>query len=313
MLRIRDNGANGVAMTSLIHEIQRDAADEAVSVGTLLRKAKMAAAKLKVASEFIDWLDHELDGYAGAATTPKYREIRGTPEFLHPYAGWRPITFGDAQSSDLFSIRRIGQSAPSLETVVHKNEAGHCVYSYDGQSKAALQRHDSVGIIQDVRLRVGTSSIAAILHSVRNAVLNWALELEAVGVLGEGMTFSQPEQEKAGTVSWQFFAQNMTLVGNVGSGASVSTTQTVTQSSLDLKQVAEFLQIVRSSLSSLPDGERDVVEELVASTEAELQQAEPKERKVRALLKALSPSLANISLGIAGSAAWDAIKAAVLG
>ena len=36
-----------------------------------------------------------------------------------------------------------------------------------------------------------------ILDAVRNAVLKWSLTLEAEGIIGEGMSFSPVEREKA--------------------------------------------------------------------------------------------------------------------
>lgn len=49
-------------MTGLIHEIQADALDQTIPVSTLLRKVKVAAAKLNIATD-MKWVERELNGY----------------------------------------------------------------------------------------------------------------------------------------------------------------------------------------------------------------------------------------------------------
>jgi len=39
--------------------------------------------------------------------------------------------------------------------------------------------------------------IVGIIETVKTIILNWALKLEEDGILGQGMTFSSKEQEKA--------------------------------------------------------------------------------------------------------------------
>jgi hypothetical protein len=46
---------------------------------------------------------------------------------------------------------------------------------------------------------VRLQNLCGILDSVRTEILNWALKLEEDGILGEGMTFSRDEQQKAAT------------------------------------------------------------------------------------------------------------------
>ena len=46
---------------------------------------------------------------------------------------------------------------------------------------------------------IGVNQVAAILDTVRTTVLKFALELESKGILGEGMTFSNEEKERAHT------------------------------------------------------------------------------------------------------------------
>jgi hypothetical protein len=51
-------------------------------------------------------------------------------------------------------------------------------------------------------LLVDRSQIIGILDAVRNEILNWSLELESQGILGDGLSFSSEEINKAGTVNY---------------------------------------------------------------------------------------------------------------
>jgi hypothetical protein len=62
---------------SLLRQIQDAAIDSSTDIATLLRKAKVLAARLNHA-EFKRWIDHELNGYPDAKLLPSYRVLRIT-------------------------------------------------------------------------------------------------------------------------------------------------------------------------------------------------------------------------------------------
>jgi hypothetical protein len=61
-------------MPTIIEQLQIDAADPAVPVTTLLRRAKIAAAKLRL-ERLEQWMELELQGYPDE--TPEYRTTFG--------------------------------------------------------------------------------------------------------------------------------------------------------------------------------------------------------------------------------------------
>jgi hypothetical protein len=65
---------------TLLREIQAAATESKVDISTVLRKAKILAARLQNA-EFGNWVDRELNGYSDHSTLPPYRvvpvEVRG--------------------------------------------------------------------------------------------------------------------------------------------------------------------------------------------------------------------------------------------
>jgi hypothetical protein len=74
-------------MVAIIEQIQRDAVDDQVRISTLLRKVKLAAAKLGLGT-IEDWVESELNGYDGRV--PDYRIVYGRPMFQNPVRGWEP-------------------------------------------------------------------------------------------------------------------------------------------------------------------------------------------------------------------------------
>src|SRR5690242_16206897 len=98
-------------VSSLIEEIQREALDLTVPVSTLLRKVRLAAAKLKL-DVVEDWVSNELNGYE--TSVPAYRILKGTVRYNNGYTGWQML-LGDTSS---FSQKGNGQSISQIESML---------------------------------------------------------------------------------------------------------------------------------------------------------------------------------------------------
>jgi hypothetical protein len=59
---------------TLLRELQRDALDPNLDITTLLRKARVLAARLDN-PDFVAWIQHELNGYPDQAVLPEYRVL----------------------------------------------------------------------------------------------------------------------------------------------------------------------------------------------------------------------------------------------
>jgi Asp-tRNA(Asn)/Glu-tRNA(Gln) amidotransferase C subunit len=75
---------------SLIEQLQIGATDGTTPIADLVRKAKLAASKLKV-TEFARWTDLELRRYADEEPPLTYRKVYGKVKFWRPGRGWLPI------------------------------------------------------------------------------------------------------------------------------------------------------------------------------------------------------------------------------
>jgi hypothetical protein len=85
-----------------------------------------------------------------------------------------------------------------------------------------------IGMTVNVRIVMSKSGVGAILEAARNVIHDWALRLEAAGILGEGLTFSAKEAARAGSVTVNIGSiGNASGIGSFGDGAQISSTQTI--------------------------------------------------------------------------------------
>lgn len=109
-------------MTGLILELQRSCDDSNLSVEALLRKMKIAAAKLDI-SILEDWVGHELSGYSGGML-PNYRILKGDPVAENPIHGWIPVLVQDPQEYNAISTAFVSEPVASLTNLLAKNGSG---------------------------------------------------------------------------------------------------------------------------------------------------------------------------------------------
>ena len=129
-----------------------------------------------------------------------------------------------------------------------------------------------------VVVAVGHSQMWNIVDRVRTLVVEWTLELETAGVLGEGMSFTLTEKEKAASVTNNYFAQNMGVAGDVSGHAQVHNQQ-VAAAGLDLAKVQDLVTQLREMASILPAGTRDAVAAQLQALAEEFGQARAGGRK----------------------------------
>jgi hypothetical protein len=189
---------------SLIEQLQIGAVDGASPITDLLRKAKLAAVKLK-ADDFAAWVELELTGYENSETVPDYRVVFGALKFHNPYRGWQPI-FGMDHLN-----RQIRQPSGELFTL-SQQQGGTLVIGVPEEFRMRIS--DQLGFQVDVKQHISTVAMQGIVDAVRNNVLEWTLKLEKAGIRGEGLSFT-PEETKA--------AQSMFVTNNYhGPVASVA-------------------------------------------------------------------------------------------
>jgi hypothetical protein len=281
-------------MDSLVIQLQRECLDPNISTLDIMRKALVVARKLNVA-DFHKWVSKEIEGYNLGDEAPDYRMIHGEIKAWNPYRGWIDVVMGDPKVKEALSVRAIGQPIGELDTLVKSSGGGTIHISFPPQTELALMKGSSVHLKSS--LHVSGAALKGIIDRVRDIVLNWCLDLEAKGVLGEGMTFSEKEKKTASEANYHVHYH-----GNVGTSqvqqGTVDSSQAIS-TQIDLGGVKSFVTELRSHLSELKltsEPERQMLAE-IASIEAQLSAPQPR----RGVIAECFSSVRNILEGCAGS------------
>ena len=291
-------------MGSLIEELQRDALSHAIPVEQLLLKARVVASKLAL-KEFGTWVDHELNGYREGDTVPEYRKIRGQLQGYDPYSGWRPVVILNSKTRDLLSSpRSAAQPIGQLEHIARDYEKGDAL-TIPLPPDIEIELSRETGFLARVAWRVDPSSIVGIVNAVRRGLLDWSLNLEAAGIKGEGMSFSEPEKTMAQdprTIYQIDRVQNLNLMGNVGGSSSVFVSQTA-NNAIDLESARKLADQIKLHLDHTglsTDDQRVVVRELQA-VEVELAKPDADQSRVRRAFKAIERTMEGVASNVIAS------------
>jgi hypothetical protein len=262
--------------SSLVLELQQRALDDSVSVSSVLRAARVVARKLKIQS-IDEWLRHEMDGYPDGTDLPTYRRVFGTVKSDNTPYGFGPVQFPDPETERQMSTGWIQQSIAEVEKFVEGDDG--VLMMPRGQARGTFSRRPAYLILE-------RASFHRILERVRNTVLEWALELEAQQVLGEGMSFSAEEIARA-----QAASTINVFVGDVGQ--AVFQQGHVQDLSIvhgaELAEVQALVESVASARDELAlDGEqRRRLDEALALIAEETKKPEPKKSRVRGAIETL--------------------------
>lgn len=283
-------------MSGLVLELQRDALDKNIDVSDLLRKAKVVSKKLSIC-EIEDWINNELSGYSTVEDAiPEYREITGTVKVYNPYHGWQPLHFGDAYLGEDLSKRKISQAIGELVSIANNDKSGNLQVPFNQHTKNKLMSFMEIPL--EPTLLVNNSQVYGVLDAVRNEVLNWALDLESKGIIGDGMSFSKEEKQVASQITYQ-------VTNNIGSmensqlqqnSAGATQTQNISQSTADL---TEFIQQLKSAIHDLGLNQQDAAELEAELLTIEHQVASPKPKQL--IITESLKSARSILEGITGS------------
>ncbi len=187
-------------MNSLVLELQKDALDKNTKVVDLLRKAFVVSKKLGI-TKIEKWLENELNGYPSNSDIPDYRTVYGQIKVWNPYQGWQFLNFRDPKKAEILSKREINQSIGELDSIVenNKNEDLQVPFSQENINKIMKSMDTPLHPV----LFVSYTEVIKILNVVRNTVLNWSLQLEKEGIMGEGMSFSKKEKQISDKATYQ--------------------------------------------------------------------------------------------------------------
>jgi hypothetical protein len=286
-------------MASLVEELQAEALDSSVPIDDLLRKAKVVAEKLGI-RDLADWVERELTGYGLLDEYPEYRKVQGEFQAFNPYHGWQPIIFEKSEKTKwAFEPRLLNSPVGELEE--RSSDKYDVVFTLQPSFKARI-----IELLEsptDVRCLLNRSQVLGIPSQVRNKILDWSLRLEKAGVLGDGLSFSQREKERAHTVSINVHGnvENLSNVVDVGQGANV-TTQQSSAKTIDVKALAALTAQLRDHLNGLVSADhRAEFANQIDLVEAETDSAAPNAGNLRRALTAIRGMIRDVAVGAGGS------------
>ena len=239
----------------LVLQLQQLATDNDTDVTELLRKALLVATKLGLQS-FRDWVNQELHGY-GTSDVPEYRHVNAELKVRNPVRGGLiPFLIEDRKIMEQLCIDvPVQESVGSLVDLLQNQRGdGSLWISLHPQLKATLMRmQDGFAPLEPVRI-VGRNQFAAIVDAVRTTILDWSLQLEADGVMGEGMTFSAEEKQRAQNITIENFQG---IIGDV-SGSAVTQNLQMSVRKGDLPSLRGYLTEHGVGAEDIDDLERAI-------------------------------------------------------
>ncbi|PBP83936.1 hypothetical protein [Pseudomonas syringae] len=184
-------------MDSLVLGLQKDVLDRSIHITDLLRKALLVSKKLKI-TDIESWLNSELNGYIDKEI-PDYRIVYGELKAFNPYRGWIPVQVGDGWDKMILQ-QNIFLSVSQIENLADKSKQGTFVIKFP-----SAQANIIMGIMGqqfEPALYVPIHQLIKIIDTTKTKILEFALDLEEKGILGDGIVFSKDDQIKAQTINY---------------------------------------------------------------------------------------------------------------
>lgn len=284
--------------TSLVNELLSKALDENCSVPNLVNHAFVVAKKLKVYG-FVNWLRLEMNGYEYEYEMPTVRRCIVEVRTLTRNR-WIPIVF--EQEEDAKNLSEVFMNLP-ISTLVSWVDEGkseiELPFSPEYQKDLMVQ----LDIHQPISRFMSVHQVKFMIDAVKTRIIDWALQLEEEGIVGEGMTFSKAEQEKASHII------NINTINGpmIGSQIQQGTKESKQEQNIDYKFIQETLEELKRELPhmGLPSEEQSTVATMIQSVSPLIQAQNP---SMKGVIRELFSSIRNIAEGVTASQTHSMLK-----
>ncbi|MBC5790625.1 AbiTii domain-containing protein [Providencia sp. JUb39] len=228
-------------VNSPVLELQALAKNRNSDIVEVLLTAKMIAVKLGL-KELSKWMEYEIDGYTDGIDVPEYRAGQGIIRYHDPYHGWQNLKFANASAEFIQTIQEysITESISSMQGQ----------YQEDGMLRLPIPPH-LIEILfggqqapSEMSWFFSVNKLKQIVTTVRNKIINWSLELESKGILGEGLLFTQNEKDAAPMTvnNTNIFNAAVNNAGAIGAGNTGDIYQKNNITTGDMSSLAEDLK-----------------------------------------------------------------------
>lgn len=272
---------------------------------------KIAAFRLDL-PDLEGWVNKELDGYGDEddLIIPEYRKVHGQVVAKSAYHGWRHVN-GDPKTLEFLQEQVLGASVAQLEAMMLEASSNGSSGTFTMFFSPGLAQEilgDNARSVEAMGTRLPVATISAVLDRVRGKILDWAIEMERQGVVGQGMTFSKKEKEDAAraTTNITFTGPIGTFAGNLGTGNSSGDITVNEGNFAEALQLA--LSIQKSSHELVQYGANDSLLDAIKDLTTELSASSPDRGKLRSLTDHVKVALAGASGNLLALGAVNAIN-----
>ncbi|QOX00297.1 MULTISPECIES: AbiTii domain-containing protein [Acinetobacter] len=226
----------------IIIQLQKLAIDSSSNVEEVVRLALIAATKLKL-KDFKKWCKNELEGY-NDKKIPAYRKTRATLKAFNPLRGNIPFFITDPDMQDAVTYYEIRQPLSNLISLLNGKSNSFEIQMPNEWISILMKMQEETGTFSPLmpKLLLTSSHFQNVVDSVRQEVLNWSLELESQGILGEDFNFTKTEKQTAEKMTSNTFnIQNMQgVVGSVN-GGTINQNNQMNIKENDFNSLAKYL------------------------------------------------------------------------
>lgn len=236
-------------MSSPVLDLQCELLDTNCDILKALRKAHVIASKLKL-TEFDAWIRLELNGYNGYTDeqVPEYRQVKGALQAKNIYHGWVTIQFATNEQERMLNSVKMRQSIGKLQQFCDKNSSGTLLCYQSAEQSRAISCAIEASEPMEIALAIEDVEINAIIDRVHSMLLEWTLNLEQEGILGEGLQFTGEETMQAATMPQQINHYYGTVVqGDVSQSQMVSGNHNTVL--FDYSKASNLIAQVRESIA----------------------------------------------------------------
>ncbi len=282
-------------MAKLVIELQKECLNPALSYANLFQKAYFIAQKLEQ-KEMVDFLKNEINGYKNIDELPDIRYVDLTYKAFNPMRGWIPFQI---PSTGIYSkllkgpiFLSVGEMQKFLDV---EDSVLNTVVPFELQRE--LIKNSNMFFDTEIKAFFSKTQLVRILDAVKNQILDWSIDLERKGILGEDYIFSEKEKE---------IAKTMTIIinGNVN-GANVVGKMTNSSATVNNNGKIDF-----DSLKKIVD---QVKKELEKAQTADSEKVVALKEKVELLERSIGnrdessviETLKNIAMGAVSSGFWS--------
>ena len=263
---------NGEARMGLLHEIQTSVVQEGTSLGSVLLKLRLLAARLGSAP-LEEWIKHESEGYPRDSEIPSYRIVevsyRGT--FSGPFGSGIsnaqiPNYLVEKYAGKQWTKIEIRDGIAAIDELIRKSNEGNGQFGINASNLILLLQGKVYAdyACNDVEGTISSAALKELQYAVRSRILELTLELEKSIPAATNITFGSPESsekfnsEKINQIYQQIFYGNVTTISSSGADSQINV-------SIDERDNNAFIEYLVKA--GIPKNDASELSDIVAAEE----------------------------------------------